>query len=118
MKKLLIGLLALGSISSFASTDCSISISGNMKDSRVSLIGKILESKDYVVTTASESIYKIAVNGMQPMFQEGDGTVVEVQLKNSNTGKIEHKSKYSGVNVFNRWNKRVKDLLSDVPACK
>jgi hypothetical protein len=118
MKKVLFGLLALTSISSFA--DCEISITGNMNNQRLDLVKEIVREKGYQVVYLSPSDFTLAISGQSGMFQEGDCVVVKAQLTNNNTKKITLKEQNSACGTFvgNNWKRRIKKVLADLPECK
>ncbi len=118
MKTLLVGVLALGSVS--VSANCDINIKGNMKDARLELVREIVSEKGYLLSDSSSSTFTLEINGNQGMFQEGECVVVKAQLLHNSErlAKFSEENSACGAFVSNRWNKRIKRILKNLPVCE
>lgn len=118
MKKILIGLLALSTLTAFA--DCDIKISGNMKRDRLQHVKNILTEKGYNVTNDAIS-YDLYVYGFAGVSQECESMrLVRASLTDIRQKKsvYQEKSENCGLFVAKKWNKRISTVLEDLPVCK
>jgi hypothetical protein len=120
MKKLLLGIMVIGSFSSFAAqSGCDLTITGNMHNSRLDKIKDIVREKGYRVIYGSNADYNLHVTGNSEMFQEGEGVQVFSRLRDLNENKTIHLEESSAFGIFvgNRWKYRIKKTLKDMPEC-
>ena len=118
MKNLLIGLLALGSVSAFA--NCDLSIVGNINSERLQLVEKIVQDNGYKVTSSGKSDYTLSVFGYFEKFEGGKCVIVDAQINEVATGHVVHNKHNNtcGIFVAKNWNHRIKKVIKNLPECK